>query len=403
LKILTIPVETFRKLVSSEIKRVSQASEGTKSAEAQAFGHEPVADSMTRTPDAGSPPPLVSAIAAALSSEDSFAELGPWLSDPGRAGPLHRQLIELADRIKPAGPTNGHPAKVEDSIDPVAGEHRALPAREAMLPVHPIKHGLNDHFSGDSQPGPSEALTPSPSDPPKVGRFRSLARAVKGLPSLVVRPLRSIRGAKGGREREIRSGDLNAALALVHEELLAIRTAIAEPVEAKASVIADRVVDRLAEGAPALFKQVAEEYFRLQNEDLIKVLKELPLLFDAIEVPLETWRVETKLSDEERLVRKQVLPVLEAIKRKLNDWKLRQNIEDIASGPDETPPYDAYWHRCVGVKTDDDTNLIGKVARTVNRGYQWNGERLRKAEVIVYEAPAEDENTSTTPTTQANR
>jgi hypothetical protein len=323
-------------------------------------------------------PPQNSALDAALSIDRVFAELDRWIDDPDRRGYLQVQLRRLADRIGPDQSSDDHPSTVEKPVpEPAQVADDPEPTRPPTLVETPVEEAKG------TGPQPPLATLIKRSD-------RSVG--IKSWPSILASPFRGSTAGKGRDEPGIGADSLLTALRdldRTRQEFADLGVALAghlhKPPGPDADAIADRLLDRLADKARvrSLIEDVAVEL----NQDSWKVVQEIPLLFDAIEDPLKSWRMGSALTEEQRLARDQVVLVLEGIKRKLDAWKLLRKFEEIPGGSEDSPRYDTYWHTRTDSKPSVNDSLWGRVARTDQLGYRWNGKRLRKAEVHVYMAP----------------
>ncbi len=165
-----------------------------------------------------------------------------------------------------------------------------------------------------------------------------------------------------------------------------------QPVEVDAEAVGKKILEFLADSEQAhqLFARVPGGFFEEKSAELSQLLKDLPWLFDAIEGPLETWNVGDMLSDDERTARSHVVGVLHQIRRKFQSWRQLHRIDEVPGRDVEDPSFDQYWHRRIEVETTDDPQKHGTIARVVKPGYSRDGDRLRRAEVVVFGPPVGD-------------
>jgi molecular chaperone GrpE (heat shock protein) len=163
------------------------------------------------------------------------------------------------------------------------------------------------------------------------------------------------------------------------------------PAEIDARALGERLLEYLAESEKTerVFARVAETFLEARCKNLELMLLGLPRLFDAVERPLEVWSVEQNLTVDQQKSRDDVLVVLREIQRVFEVWRVMHQIDLVPEPADGPHAFDQRWHVRIKSVPTEDPLLEGTIQRVIELGYCWQGERLRKADVIVYHAADE--------------
>jgi molecular chaperone GrpE (heat shock protein) len=173
--------------------------------------------------------------------------------------------------------------------------------------------------------------------------------------------------------------------------------ALANNVAAAAAAEAGRVAERIVGDEPMAavedrlsrsLRQALDS--RLDSGRLLRI-DDVIELFDNLERWRNLWKVGEELNESEQPAQEQVVAALGKIQAGMDRWADNHELTAVprpADGP--RPPYDVTRHRRLGVQATDNPALHDTVARVERAGYDWRGENLRKAHVVVYkcEAPA---------------
>ncbi len=137
---------------------------------------------------------------------------------------------------------------------------------------------------------------------------------------------------------------------------------------------------------PAEFAKAAHEFLAERLKHLNDLLRLLPDLFDAVHDEWSLWEANTALNEAEKPARPDVLPVLEKIKARIEDWQKRRDVEledPLANEPAAKVKYDEWRHERVDSEDTEDPAEHQTIKEVTRVGYRWRGEWLRKPEVIV--------------------
>mgnify|MGYP002386747559 CR=1 FL=1 len=119
------------------------------------------------------------------------------------------------------------------------------------------------------------------------------------------------------------------------------------------------------------------------------LLRDLPELFHSFEVELQFWEKGEELDAGEHAAREVVRGTLHKIAKRFATWREDHGLATVPDRAD-TVPYQETWHRLVGTVATHDPQLADAIHSVQRAGYTYRGERLRKADVIVWRRPRED-------------
>lgn len=133
---------------------------------------------------------------------------------------------------------------------------------------------------------------------------------------------------------------------------------------------------------PTVVKQLISQLAELQKRR--DVCQDLPNLFDAIDDEYRKWTTNREQDNSETAAA--VCEALEKIRRRVDGWMLRHDIECFPNGGDK---FENVLHDRISTRQDS-TMEPDRVAETERSGYRFkDGELLRRARVITSTLPDE--------------
>ncbi len=162
---------------------------------------------------------------------------------------------------------------------------------------------------------------------------------------------------------------------------------VAEQVQAQTD---KRIAELLVqEGIVALVSRQVRTETEARLHHLEALLRDLPELFHSFEVELQFWEKGEELDAGEHAAREVVRGTLHKIAKRFATWREDHGLATVPDRAD-TVPYQETWHRLVGTVATHDPQLADAIHSVQRAGYTYRGERLRKADVIVWRRPRED-------------
>jgi hypothetical protein len=120
------------------------------------------------------------------------------------------------------------------------------------------------------------------------------------------------------------------------------------------------------------------------NPDRLLRIDQVLELFDIFAGYRDFWEKGLHLTPEEKNSEVEVVSVLRDIAARIDHWADVQRLEPFPAADAGQIEFDEIWHRRVSVELTSDPALGDRIARVERVGYKWKGDRLRKADVVVY-------------------